>query len=155
MGLFGKKRDQQQPVLGPVTVERLLAVCREAGLQVEAMTTGDYLVEYNGLQIVVAHAQDHVALGTYVLAGEGENYSSAFSVANDWVIEHNNGNNGPVAFITEQAFEGAMRVVVHCEYRILDGLELTDAQFRDEVLYGLDGVARGIYRFVEFRDSRM
>ena len=46
-----------------------------------------------------------------------------------------------------------MRVVVHCEYRILDGLELSDAQFRDEVLYGLDGVARGIRQFVEFKKT--
>ncbi|MCT1370377.1 hypothetical protein M3701_09450 [Corynebacterium mucifaciens] len=155
MGFFGRKRHQPQPepVLGPVTVERAIGVCREAGLRVDPMTTGDHLVEVNGLQIVMARAQDHLALGTFFLAGEGEEYASAYSATSDWIIEFNNGNNGPVAFMTEQTYEESMRVVVHCEYRILDGLELSDAQFRDEVLYGLDGVARGIRQFVEFKKT--
>ncbi|SDS53698.1 hypothetical protein SAMN04488539_1870 [Corynebacterium timonense] len=154
MGLFGKKRTEQPaPAVGAVTLERAIEVCRQAGLRVDPMTTGGHLVEVNGLQIVMAQAHNHLALGTFFLAGEGENYAPASRSTSDWVIEHNNGNNGPVAFITEQTYEGAMRVILHCEYRILDGLELSDAQFRDEVLYGLDGVSRGIWQFVEFKDS--
>lgn len=154
MGFFGKKRAQQpEPAVAPVTVGRAIEVCREAGLRVEPMTTGDHLVDVNGLQIVMAQAHNHLALGTFFLAGEGENYAPAYRSTSDWVIEYNNGNNGPVAFTTEQTYEDAMRVILHCEYRILDGLELSDAQFRDEVLYGLDGVSRGIWKFVEFKDS--
>lgn len=156
MGLFGKKHNQQQPQpsLGPVTVERALEVCKETGLQVDSMTTGDYLIGYSGLQIVVAQTQDHLALGTYVLAGDGNDYTTDYSTTSDWVIEYNNGNNGPVAFMTEQTYEDALRVVLHCEYRILSGLTLSDAQFRDELFYGLDGVAHGIYQFVEYKESK-
>ena len=155
MGLFGRKRNQQpDPVLSPATVERVIEVCREAGLQVRPMTTGDYLIDINGLQIVLAKAQDHLALGMYFLAGEGKDYTFVYNFTSDWVIEYNNANNGPVAFMTEQTYEEKMRVVFHCEYRILNGLELSDAQFRDEVLFGLDAVTRGIYEFVEYKEGK-
>lgn len=148
MGFFGSKQ-QSGPALGPVTVQRAIAVCEDAGLQVWPMTTGEYLVDVNGLQIVMAQARDHLALGTFFLAGEGDDCARAYSSASDWIIEYNNVNNGPVAFMTEQTYEDTIRVIVHCEYRMLSGLKLSDAQFRDEVLYGLDGVARGIYQFAE------
>ncbi|QPK83435.1 hypothetical protein G7Y29_01025 [Corynebacterium qintianiae] len=156
MGIFGRKREQQpsEPIVGPVTVERALQVCIDGGLRVNALTTGDHLVDYKGLQIVVAQTPNHLAFGTFFLAGQGDEYATAHAFTSDWVSVYNSGGNGPVAFMTEHPFEGTFRVVLHCEYRILNALELSDAQFRDEIFYGLDGVARGIYQFVEFKESK-